>query len=103
MSVLFSKLIKCANCGKNYKGKLERGKRVYVCSNYDNYGRCKREVLHEEELTELLKRRYGEDFETTKENIQRVVEYIEVKNKNVFTIHLKDDEPIILSENLIQF
>lgn len=36
---LFSNLIKCERCGKNYKGKMYRQTRVYICSGYSNYGK----------------------------------------------------------------
>lgn len=103
MSVLFSRKIKCAHCGKNFKGKLERGNRIYVCSSYDNFGKCKRIAIHEKFLLSLLTRRYRDDFVPTKENVQSIVEGIEVESKNIFTIYLKNDEPIIFGENVIQF
>lgn len=103
IDVLFSRKIKCSYCGKNYKSKKERNKRVYVCSSYDNYGKCKREVLHEDFLVELLVRRYGEEFKTTKENVQKTVEKIEVVDKWTFTIYLNNDKPIIFGDNFVQF
>lgn len=36
---LFSGLIKCGRCGKNYKGKKYRKNKVYICSGYSNYGK----------------------------------------------------------------
>lgn len=103
MSVLFSRKIKCNHCGKNYKGKKERKRRVYICSSYDNFGKCKREVLTEEFLVDLLIRRYGEDFEMSKENIQNTVESICVEDKLTFTINLKNDKPIIFGDNFIHY
>lgn len=102
-SVLFSRKIKCLHCGKNFKGKLQRGKRVYLCSTYDNYGTCKRMVLKEDFLVELLQRRFGDDYDISKENIQESVEKIEVKENYLFTIHLKEGIPIEFEENYIQF
>lgn len=101
--VLFSRKIKCKHCGKNFKGKKERKRRVYICSSYDNTGNCKREVLSEEFLIDLLIRRYGKDFEVSKENIQSIVESIIVEDKLTFTISLKNDAPIIFGENFIQY
>lgn len=101
--ILFSRKIKCAHCNKNFKAKKERGNRVYVCSTYDNYGKCRREVIHQDELIYLLRKRYGEDFEITKENIESTVDEIIVKDKWVFEIKLKNDKPIIFGENFIQF
>ena len=101
--VLFSGKIKCKHCGKNFKGKKERTRRVYVCSTYDNYGKCKREVVHQSDLIELLLRRYGDDFELTKSNIQNTVEEIVVEDSWTFKINLKNDKPIIFGDNFIQF
>lgn len=100
--VLFSKKIKCLNCGKNFKSKLERNKkRVYVCSNYDNYGKCKREIIHQDFILELLDKRFEKRL--SNEEIKEVVKSIEVKNKNEFVIHLENEEPIIFSSNYIQY
>lgn len=101
--ILFSRKIKCAHCNKNFKAKKERGNRVYVCSTYDNYGKCRREVMHQDELIYLLRKRYGEDFEITKENVQKTVEKIEVEDKWTFTIYLKNDRPIIYGDDFVQF
>lgn len=100
---LFSKKIKCLHCGKNFKAKKEREKYKYLCSTYDNKGACKREVLHEEFLVDLLIRRYGENFEVSKQNIQNTVEKIEVEDKWTFTIYLKNDRPIIYGDDFVQF
>lgn len=103
MSILFSRKIKCLNCGKNYKAKRERQKISYVCGNYDNYGKCKREVIKQQFLIDLLQRRYGKDFEISKDNIQEIVESVEIKNKETFTINLQNDIPIIFGDNFIQY
>lgn len=100
---LFSRKIICLNCDGRFKGKLERGNRVYLCSNYDNYGNCKREVLHESLLIELLVRRYGKNFEVAKDNIQNTVIDIEVEHKWKFKINLKNDKPIIFDDDFVQF
>jgi DUF4097 and DUF4098 domain-containing protein YvlB len=114
---LFSSLIRCPYCKGNYKSKKEKGKQKYICSTYDNYGQCKRIAVEEEFLLELLERRYGQ---LTEDKIENVVDYIEVFDKKVIrkrneltgkmerenvyvlTIHLKNDQPIVLSENFLQ-
>lgn len=101
--ILFSRKIKCENCGKNFKAKRQRGKIGYICGGYDNYGECKREVIYQPMLIELLRRRYGEDLDISKNNIQNFVEEITVKDKLTFTIKLKNDKPIIFGENFIQY
>lgn len=102
--ILFSKKIKCANCNKNFKGKKQRGKRIYVCSSYDNgVGDCDREAIYESELVELLTRRYGGDFKVSGESVRKTVEKIVVKDKWNIKIDLKNDKPIVYSDSFIQF
>ena len=50
-------IIKCKDCGKNYKPKLEFGVLNYICSGYSNYGSdfCKRKVFSEAELDMAIK------------------------------------------------
>ncbi len=53
---LFSSKIKCNRCGKNYKGKMYNGKKVYICSGYSNYGKdfCISGKVDEEDLLFLI-------------------------------------------------
>jgi hypothetical protein len=53
----FAGIIKCMHCGKNYRGKKERGKQVYICSGYHNYGatHCPRNILREDYLIDLVR------------------------------------------------
>lgn len=100
--ILFSRKVKCAHCGGNFKSKLERGKRrVYVCSKYDNFGKCERVPIEQDFVLELLERRYGEKLEL-QERVEKVVRII-VEEKMKFTIELEDDAPIIFSDHYIQF
>jgi hypothetical protein len=114
---LFSGLIRCPYCKGNYKAKKEKGKQKYICSTYDNYGQCRRIAIEEEFLLELLERRYGK---LTEDEIMDIVDYVEVFDKKVIrkrneltgkierenvymlTIHLKNDQPIVLSGNFLQ-
>lgn len=100
---LFSKKIKCYHCGGNYKAKLERGKRVYICSRYDNYGKdkCVRIPIREERILRIIQRRYDEQLKN--EEVAKLVEQITVEDKYLFKIELKNDKPIIYGRNFIQF
>lgn len=51
---LFSKKIKCKVCQHNYRGVKERNKRKYFCSGYHNHNLCKRYIIREEQLLELI-------------------------------------------------
>lgn len=98
---LFSKKIKCLHCGGNFKARKDRNRRVYVCSRYDNYGECKRIPIEEDFLKNTINKRY--DFQLTDDEIKNKVERIEVEDKLLFTIYLKDDDPIVFGKNFIRY
>ncbi len=49
-------LIKCLNCTKNFKKKMERKKEVFICSGFANYSKefCMRYPLIKEDLIYLI-------------------------------------------------
>lgn len=101
MTVIFSKLIKCVHCGGGFKSKLERGKRrIYVCSRYDNFHECVRIPIEEDFLKDLINRRYGELSDS---EMRDIVDHIVIRDKLLLEIHFKNDKPIIMSENFIQY
>jgi hypothetical protein len=107
-SLLFKK-IHCLNCGSTFKSKLERGKRVYVCSRYNGTkGECKKRVIiHEDKIINLVKERYHVKLgqELTREEIGNKVEKIEIEDKLLFRIKLSDfrDNDIIFERNRLIF
>jgi hypothetical protein len=97
-----SKMIKCKHCNKNMKFKRERLIPKYICSSYDNYGKCVRTIIEEDFLISLIRRRYQKDL--SEEEIREVVNYIEVEDKLLLEIHFKDGtDPILCKGNFIQF
>jgi hypothetical protein len=105
---IFSKKIKCLDCGGNYRAIKERGKNKYICSTYNNYRTCTRWKLNEEYLAELVNNHYYTELikqmvitaKNKKESrpiltpaeIMNRVEQIEVSPKNQsFTIYYKDN------------
>lgn len=96
---MFSKLIICSRCGSRFKTKKERAKIKYICSRYDNKGDCKRIPMHEEFLKEVIDHRFKREL--TEEEIRENVLHIEVENKMLFKVYLKDQEPIVFEENRI--
>jgi len=67
MTNIYKGLIKCKNCGKNYKFKMMRNKPVYICSGFANYGKefCTSFFIEEEEITHTVTRhKGGKDRET---------------------------------------
>lgn len=99
--MLFSGKIKCLKCGKKHKAKKQRGVYVYVCSTYDNYGECKRNAMREDFIVDLVMHRYDDQID--KLDVKNKVDRIEILNKNVFTIELFGDIPIVFEENYIEF
>jgi len=55
MNNLFKKKIVCS-CGKFYNGKLEGNSYNYICSGYKNYKSCKRHVIHESDLINIIRK-----------------------------------------------
>ncbi|MFO1442771.1 zinc ribbon domain-containing protein [Bacillus sp. Bva_UNVM-123] len=97
-----SKKCRCKHCGKNMKFKKERLVHKYICSSYDNYGKCKRITIEEDFLKGLIQRRYQKEM--TDQEIREVVDYIEIEDKLLLEIHFKDKtEPILCKGTFIQF
>jgi hypothetical protein len=102
MKSLFKSKIKCSHCGNSYLGKLEKGKRKYICMSYHkNSSTCVRIPIFEEFLVQVIERRFG--MELSYEEIQENVLLIEIEDKLLFTIHIKDQEPIIYGRNHIVY
>lgn len=60
VAYLFKGLIKCIDCGKNYRGVMERKIPSYVCSGFTNYGKefCQRFKIKEGDLLDIVKSFY---------------------------------------------
>ncbi len=99
---IFSRKIKCKHCGGNFKSKKERNTRKYICSNYDNYGKCVRIPIEEDFLKELITKRFQKEM--SNEEMSEIVDEIIIEDKLLFEIHFKNsDKPIIFSEKYIQY
>lgn len=100
---LFSRKIKCQNCGSTYYRKTERGKYKYICSMYDKKGGCLRNVISEEYLVELIERRL--DVAITREVIEEKIQMIVIENVNPYKleIHFYDQESILFTSDFIRF
>lgn len=96
----FKGLIKCVDCGKNYKKKSERGKQVYICSGYANYGStfCSRYQIEHDRLVRIINHHIGGEVE----DVREVVKTIEVKNGTI-TIKYSDDSFSYLSGDKVVF
>lgn len=104
MTYLFGNgLIKCLNCGKNYRGKKQRNKVVYICSTYNrDSSKCMRFVIEEEELLDVIKHHVDikNQWETiieakTEKELSNLVELVEVKDGGYRIIYKSGGESII--------
>lgn len=101
---LFYKVIRCSHCGGYFKLKREKsGRKIYLCSQYDNTGECERNVIEEEYLVELLQRRFNEDI--TPELIRKEVMYISIEKTKPYlmTIQFRNQSPIEFTLTGIKF
>lgn len=114
---LFSKKVKCAKCGGNFRGTTERGKRKYLCGTYHNYRTCIRYKVDEEFLFDIAKQHYEikmisdgiglggvkkgkSSIEIDPKNILEFVEYIRVDPENeTLTVFYKDSSSTLISPN----
>src|SRR5690554_5049452 len=107
MKSLLSRKFKCLNCGSGFKTKTDKsGKKYYVCSKYDNTSECVRVAFYENEIVDLIGKRYeirlGRSLEI--EEIREKVDIITVRSKYEFSIKLHDfDDPIEFAKNKIIF
>lgn len=99
MAYLFSGLIVCKKCGKKFRGKKERGKRVYICSGYSNYGSefCKRNQINEEDLLYMLKMH----FDNTEVEPKKYVKRVEVDGDEVCIIYFDGSKSILTPDKIV--
>lgn len=98
---LFYKKVKCFHCGGGCKKKKERGKSKYICSNYDNYGKCQRIIIDEDKLIKAINRRFRR--EVSEDEIKNIVSEVIIKNSQLFDIILTEGNPISYHERGIVF
>lgn len=84
----FSGLIKCGLCEGNFKTKLERKIRKYVCSRYDNSRTCKRIIIKHDDLISHIREHYKFGGVSEEEFISRVERIIVTDTR--LTIHYSD-------------
>jgi len=109
MGYLFSGKIKCLNCLQNYRGKMQRGKPVYICSGYHNKkSNCKRFLIREEDLIEMVNKRisiqnrYGIFFANDPLGYVSVIEVNGEEGKYVIN-YVDSKEYSITSKNHIKY
>ena len=103
---LFSGLIKCNRCGKNYRGKKDRSNPVYICSGYNNYDNCERGTIKELSLIEFVEK-YCDDkdikMEYTNEYMKSIINEIIAGQDIDVEIKYKDGNNQYYKTNSIKF
>lgn len=105
---LFTSLIKCDNCGYNYRHISDRKISKYVCQGYARQlpGGCKERHAIEEELLVSVIREYCNinniDFNKTNSFFNSIIEQI-TANVNEYTIYYKNGHVSCISPNIIKF
>lgn len=97
----FRGLIKCRNCGKNYKTKNLRGKLAYECSGYANYSKnfCIGHRLYEDDLIYTASKHLSIMGKRVEGNLRDFVKLIEVKGRGYQITYFDDSISIINSED----
>lgn len=103
---LFSNLIKCNGCNKNYRGKKDRTIPVYICSGYNNYDKCERGTIKELILIEFVEKycdEYNLKMEYTNEYMKSIIEEITVSEDRDINIKYKNGHVQHYKNNSIKF
>lgn len=103
----FSGLIKCIDCGYNFRGKMQRKNPHYICSGYNNSkSKCNRFSIPEKDIIDAIERHFiihKRNIEVGKE-FRDYIKKIEVYNsKRGYVIRYKSGETSILMPNRIKF
>ena len=102
MKSLFAKKIICKHCNGFFKRRIERGKVKYCCTNYEAKKGCtKRIPIEEDFLLAVIEKRFQRKL--SESEIKELIEKIEIEDKLLFTIWIKDQEPIIYGRNHIVY
>lgn len=93
---IFKGKIKCLNCGKNYKKKMERKQVVFVCSGFANYGKefCSYNPIKQEDLLYTIQKHI--DLSNKKvDKLEEYISLIEVKGKGYKVTYKDGSESLI--------
>jgi hypothetical protein len=89
---LFKGKIICGNCKGRFRGKSQRDKRVYICTNHSKDSSvCERFIIHESDLINIITSHFQSDVIDLD-----LIESIEAKSPTV-KINYKDGTQSVLS------
>jgi hypothetical protein len=100
----FAGLIKCLECGKNYRGKKQRDKPVYICATHSrDSSKCIRIVLKEEELIYVVSKHVALQGNSIKGELSEYVKTIEVNRQGGYQILFKDSTRSIIDPDSSEY
>lgn len=99
---LFYKLIKCGLCQSNYKSRMNRNKKCYVCSKASNYGTCEFRPVEEEFIKNLIERRFQRKM--SDEEIREVTKQIVITDKWDIEVYFNEiDDPVLIKGTFMKY
>lgn len=98
---LFYRKARCGICGSSAKFKKDRNISKYICSNYENYGKCQRNWIREDRLRKAIFRRFRKEM--TDSEIRESVSEVIFRSDTLFEIILTESHPISYRERRIIF
>jgi hypothetical protein len=91
---LFKGKIKCGNCKGKFRGKSQRDKRVYICTNHSkDSSTCERFIVHEFDIIKVITAHFNSSVVDLD-----LIESIEAKSPTV-KIRYTDGTQSVLSPN----
>lgn len=100
MKSVFFKKIKCV-CGSNFKSKMYRNRKCYICTSADKKLCDRRIPIEEDFIKDLIYRRLGQ---VSDEEIVKVLDRVMVREQWDIEVYFKDDSiPIKILGNHNQY
>jgi hypothetical protein len=93
---LFFKKIKC-QCGSNFKAKMYRNRKCYICTSADKKLCDRRIPIEEEFIKDLCYRRLGQ---VSDEEMVNCLDHVLVRDKWDLEVYFKEDKlPMVIKGN----
>ncbi len=91
----FSGLLKCENCGKNYRRKITKSGAVWICGTFNSLGKaaCASKQIPEQTLLQVTADVLGKD-ELTHELLSERIQHIMVCKGNILIFCFNDGSEI---------
>jgi hypothetical protein len=100
MASLFQKKIKCIHCGGNFKSRMYRKRKIYICTQAD-LGKCIRIPIEESFIKDLIIRRKGK---LSDEEMREVLDHVVVADKWDMEVYFNEDDiPMVIKGNHNQY